>query len=229
MPHDTSSPDSAPGRSDHSDTGHEAGPAFGSRWWEHHYQQGSPSPFTEPSPYVTGELSDLSPGTALDAGCGTGSDAIWLAGRGWDVTAVDISPTAIARARDLASSQAPRVTARIAWVVGDLTSWMPPHAYDLVISQYVHPDAPLDQLIQRLAAAVIPGGTLLVVGHDHADSLSTARAPRDGSIAAADISDLLDSGRWTIEIAETRTRHVHHDTTRLTLVDLVIKARRRET
>jgi len=228
MPHDTSPTHSCPDPSGHRGSDHGNEPAFGSQWWEHHYQQSDLAP-SGASPYVTVELADLPPGTALDAGCGTGADAIWLAHQGWDVTAVDISPTAITRARELAARQAPHAAPHIAWVVADLTTWKPPHGYDLVLTQYVHPGASFEQFLERLAAAVASAGTLLVVGHDHADSHSATHAPRNASIAADDITHILDSSQWKIEIAETRTRQIQHASGPVTLADTVIKAHRRRT
>ena len=51
------------------------------------------------------ELTGLPVGTALDAGCGTGADAVWLARQGWAVTAIDISPTAVGQAERLAADR----------------------------------------------------------------------------------------------------------------------------
>lgn len=207
-----------------------AADAFGARWWERHYRAGTPGPAGDPTPYVTGELDHEHPGTVLDAGCGTGADAIWLARRGWDVTAVDVSPTAIDRARalaaDLATDLPPDGPGGVTWIVADLLTWTPPRQYDAVISQYVHPDVPVDRFVARLAAAVAPGGTLVVVGHEHADSHSAAHAPRDAALGLATVEAALDPGQWTVEVAETRERHVTRGATDLTLTDAVVKARR---
>ena len=68
------------------------------------------------------ELSGLPVGSALEAGCGTGADAVWLAQQGWDVTAVDISPTALGLAERFAADQAPDLAARITWIEADVTA-----------------------------------------------------------------------------------------------------------
>src|SRR5512139_3662627 len=92
-------------------------PAFGSQWWERHYRgQGQGAGRGVPSPHMMAELTGLPVGTALDAGCGTGADAVWLARQGWEVTAIDISPTAVAQAERFAADQAPDVADRITWV-----------------------------------------------------------------------------------------------------------------
>ncbi len=176
---------------------------------------------------MVADLAGLPVGTALDAGCGTGSDAVWLARQGWEVTAVDISSTAVGQAESFAMEQAPDVAARISWVVADLTDWEPPQQYDLVVSQYVHPDVPFDEFVARLAHAVAPEGTLFVAGHDHADSHSAARAPEKASIGPDAVISALSKNLWDVEVAETRTRQVRHGATETTMYDVVVRAHRR--
>jgi 2-polyprenyl-3-methyl-5-hydroxy-6-metoxy-1,4-benzoquinol methylase len=192
--------------------------AFGSQWWEHHYQEKA-SGQGLPNSQLVAELTGLPVGTALDAGCGEGADAIWLARQGWEVTAVDISPTAVSRAEKLAD--------HISWVVADVTVWEPPKQYDLVVSQYVHPDMPFGDFVARLARAVAPGGTLFIVGHDHADSHSAAHAPEQASIAIDAVTGSLSAELWDVDTAEARTRQVRHGSTQLTFEDVVVKAHRR--
>jgi len=189
--------------------------AFDPQWWEHHYQDHKTG-HDAPSPQLVTEVTGLPIGTALDAGCGRGADALWLARQGWRVTAVDVSPTAIGNARDLAAGH------DISWVVADLTRWEPPERYDLVVSQYVHPTVPFGEFVARLAESVAPGGTLLVVGHDHADEHSAAHAPARASIDLDAVTGALTTELWDVEVAETRTRQ--H--ARMRTEDLVVKARR---
>jgi 2-polyprenyl-3-methyl-5-hydroxy-6-metoxy-1,4-benzoquinol methylase len=73
-----------------------------------------------PNAHLTAEIGDLRPGRALDAGCGHGSDALWLAARGWQVTAVDFAAAALAYARSTAEAIGPDVAERIEWVEADL-------------------------------------------------------------------------------------------------------------
>lgn len=201
-------------------------PAFGSQWWEQHYQ-GQGAGRGAPSPHMVTELTGLPAGTALDAGCGTGADAVWLARQGWDVTAIDISPTAVGQAERFAVDQAPDVAARISWVVADLTAWEPPAQYDLVVSQYVHPDVPFSEFVARLARAVAPDGTLFVAGHDRADSFSAAHSPKNASIGPGAVISSLSMNLWDVEVAETRTRQVRHGSTEATMHDLVVRAHRK--
>lgn len=191
--------------------------AFGSQWWEQHYQQNA-SGHGQPNSHLVAELTGLPPGSALDAGCGNGADAVWLARQGWEVTAVDISPTAVRRAESLAEHHE-----RISWVVADMTAWKPPKQYDLVISQYVHPDMTFGEFLARLAEAVAPNGTLFVVGHDHADGHSAAHAPEKASIAIDAVTGSLSTDLWDVDVAEARTRHVRQ----LVLEDVVVKAHRK--
>jgi SAM-dependent methyltransferase len=69
---------------------------FDKDYWEQHWQQASGAG-PAPNPYLDQEVGGLPPGTALDAGCGAGAEALWLAAHGWQVTAADIATTALAR------------------------------------------------------------------------------------------------------------------------------------
>ena len=79
--------------------------AFDKDYWDQHWEHDRPQAAATPpaNPYLIRETSDLVPGTALDAGCGEGAEAIWLASRGWHVTAADIAAEALARAASRAA------------------------------------------------------------------------------------------------------------------------------
>ncbi|MBE3000481.1 methyltransferase domain-containing protein [Nocardiopsis sp. HNM0947] len=184
----------------------------------------------EANPHLASETAPLEPGSALDAGCGTGTDALWLAGQGWQVTAVDIAENALETARARAQELGAPVAGRVHWQCEDLTTWQPPAGgYALVYSHYVHTDAPYADLYRRLAAAVAPGGTLLVVGH-HPDGLhgDAAHAGHHGTqLTAQQVADLLDAGEWTVETADARVRTATvGDGREITLHDAVLRARR---
>lgn len=146
----------------------------------------------------------MPPGQALDVGCGEGADALWLARRGWMVTAVDISPTALRRAARAGAD----VAGRVAWARGDLTAAPPPAgAFDLVNIQYFPiPRRPSHTALRGLLAAVAPGGTLLFVSHDLADLPPDHhhRRARD-HYQPADVAALLDDD-WIIRVDEVRPR-----------------------
>lgn len=115
-----------------------------------------------PNVVLEREVAGLDPGTALDLGCGEGADAVWLARRGWLVVAVDISGVALARAA--AHAEQAGVAARITFLRADLGDAFPDGTYDLVTAQFL----PHEKALRRAAAAVAPGGTLLIEGHlDH--------------------------------------------------------------
>lgn len=157
---------------------------FSPAYWEDRYA-GHPghegAHQAEPNATLVAVAQQLPPGSALDAGCGHGADALWLAAQGWRVTAVDVAGTVIEQARRAAVSADADPTGRIQWVPADLMSWQPAaNGYDLVSAHYVHvPAGQQEAFLRRLALAVAPGGTLLVVGHHPADrGPAVARARR---------------------------------------------------
>jgi 2-polyprenyl-3-methyl-5-hydroxy-6-metoxy-1,4-benzoquinol methylase len=178
-----------------------------------------------PNAHLTAELAGLRPGRALDAGCGHGSDALWLAARGWHVTALDFAATALAHARSTAAAMGPDVAERIDWVEADLATWTPqPDAYDLVVCQYVHVAGSVAELVQRMAGGVARGGTLFLVGHRPIDPATGAATAAAGQVQVSVEAALaaLDPGRWQSLVAEERPREAAG-----TGVDAVIVARRR--
>lgn len=125
-----------------------------------------------PNQWVRQYTQDLSPGTVLDLASGEGRNAVWLADRGWQVTAVDFSAVAMEKAKKLASQHGEGTADRIHWVVEDVLSYVPTAEYDLVLVIYLHIYAEQRKtVLRRAAAAVSPGGRLLVVGH-HTDNLT---------------------------------------------------------
>ena len=126
--------------------------------WEERYRDAPALWSGRVNPPLVAEATGLAPGRALDVGCGEGGDALWLAGQGWQVTGLDWSEVALARAAEHAAAAG--VTERVTWVRGDVDTWQPPAAaYDLVTAHFLHPTT--DQrhaLIARLAASVTSGG-----------------------------------------------------------------------
>jgi SAM-dependent methyltransferase len=153
--------------------------------------------------------SELPPGRALDLGCGEGADAIWLASRGWQVTGVDISATALARAAEAAADAG--VDGRIEWVGHDLASWGADGMYDLVSASFFHSpvDIPRPDILSRAAGRVAGGGRLLIVSHADFPPWSSGHEGHEYHFltAAEEIDQLaLDLEAWDVEIAETRSR-----------------------
>jgi SAM-dependent methyltransferase len=178
-----------------------------------------------PSAYLTDTAGALAPGRALDAGCGNGTEALWLAARGWHVTAVDFSATALDDGRSAAASLGADVAERVTWVEGDLGTWTPASGqYDLVSSLYVHVPGSVEEMVARLAAGVALGGTLLLVGHLPIDPATGAETPAAGQVQVTveEAVAVLDAPQWELSITEERARAVLGSGS-----DAVICARRR--
>jgi 2-polyprenyl-3-methyl-5-hydroxy-6-metoxy-1,4-benzoquinol methylase len=173
--------------------------------WDQHRTHDHWGSSGKPSGVLLAEIAGLAPGRALDVGCGSGADAIWLALQGWQVTAVDVSQAALDRAAIAARDAAVAVN----WLCADISTVPPaPGAYDLVSVQYpALRHAPDDALIRSLLDAVAPGGTILVVGHgpeSHEYARTQGLEPTE-YIEPADVAARLDES-WSIEVNETRPR-----------------------
>jgi len=130
-------------------------------------------------------------------GAGEGADAIWLATRGWRVTAVDISAVALTRAAGHAARVGPDVAERIDWLHRDLMDWQPPEGlYDLVTAHFFHLSAePRRILFARLVSAVNAGGTLLLVGHRRIEG---SIMPDEYFFTGDEIVGQLDPEQWDV-------------------------------
>lgn len=151
----------------------------------------------------------LSPGRALDAGCGHGAEAMWLAAQGWVVTAVDFSATALDHARSAAARIGDDVAGRITWLEGDLGVWSPePQAFDLVHCLYVHVAGSVEEMVARLASGVAPGGTLFMIGHLPVDPETGEPSPAAGQqqVTVEEALKALPDDRWTIHTADVVRR-----------------------
>ncbi|MFY9920572.1 MAG: class I SAM-dependent methyltransferase [Mycobacterium sp.] len=136
--------------------------------WDEHYGQRDQVWSGQVNVQFADVVADLPPGRALDLGCGEGADAVWLAERGWNVVAVDVSETALGRAREAASSRG--VSDRIEFVQLDLSDGFPDGTFDLVSSQFLHSTIRLDRtmILAKAARAIRPGGLLVIVDHGSA-------------------------------------------------------------
>jgi SAM-dependent methyltransferase len=206
--------------------------SFDRDYWQQHWEQtGDPRGLSgtggEANPHLVREITGLRTGSALDAGCGSGAEARWLARQGWRVTGADISAVALAQAQaaESAAATVPASVAAVAWVEADLTSWQPEHPYDLVVTSYAHPAMGQLAFYDRIADWVVPGGTLLIVGHlhrpgqpdHHARNSAThvdphaahhpgEEPPVEATVALADITARFDPRLWQIVTAEEHTR-----------------------
>ena len=215
---------------------------FDKGYWESHWQQvlgnGGVRELA-PNPYLLRETSGLAPGTALDAGCGEGAEALWLAAQGWQVTAADISSEALSRAAERAKRDP--ASGQVRWVEADLSAWDPGTRFDLVTTHYAHPAMPQLAFYRRISRWVAPGGTLLIVGHLHGPHTTSHEhgaqhrhqnhgdhPPEEASVALRDITADLDASRWSIVTADEHVRRTTNGAGRsVELHDVVVRALRR--
>ena len=161
----------------------------------------------KPNATLVEEVAQLEPGTALDLGCGEGGDAIWLAAQGWEVTATDISQTAL----DIAAQHAAEAGVTVAWERHDLSVSQPGGPFDLVTTSFLHSkvELPRARILRAAAEAVASGGTLLVVGH--APSAEHRHADLPGLDEVITELALPDDG-WQLVTSELRERGSRIDT-----------------
>ncbi len=194
------------------------------RFWDEHYRE----PRTgRVNPLLAGIAGGLTPGTALDLGCGAGGDALWLAGRGWRVTAVDISANAVRRLAGNAEALGLPVSAECV----DLAEDFPEGSFDLVSAQYFHTPFALSRaLVLRSAAhALRPGGRLVIVDHGSTAPWSWNTGPDTHYPTPDEVSAelALDPDRWQVERADMPSRQAEGPGGQTaTVVDNVLVIRR---
>ncbi|NMO02157.1 class I SAM-dependent methyltransferase [Gordonia sp. TBRC 11910] len=182
---------------------HDPGDATPSEFWEDFYSTDT-HPWTgNPNEVLVNALSSLSDftgTTAADLGCGSGADAVYLAQQGLTVTAVDISAAALAHGRDAA--QAAGVDGQITWTQINLDDDFPSGSWDLIASSYLHSPVELGRasILSKAAAAVNPGGALIVIGHDGVPHWNS-EAPDDFTFPSVDevLAELNLGDDWSLE------------------------------
>ena len=173
-------------------------------------------------------VGELTPGSVIDLGCGEGGDVLWLAEQGWQAHGLDISSTAVGRARAEADA---RGLDGATFTATDLSAWQPePESVDLVTASFFQSNVALDRaaILRAAASAVRPGGRLVVISHAQGPAGSSHRGPNMVT-AHEDAAELdLPSDQWTVETADERGRpSTGHDGQSSELVDAVLVMLRR--
>lgn len=162
-----------------------------------------------PNELVASRLADLAPGRALDLACGEGRNALWLASRGWSVTALDFSAAGIERGRQVAD----RSGLEVEWVVADALTHPLPEV-DLVVVAYLQlPAGRRRTALRRAWASLAPGGTLLVVAHDSTNLDEGTGGPQDPAVlyTAGDVVADVAATPDDVVTAERVPRVVHRE------------------
>ncbi|GAA1501606.1 hypothetical protein GCM10009788_00220 [Nocardioides humi] len=193
---------------------------FDQSYWERHWGAGGSAMSGRQlpvNPYLLAETAHLRTGTALDAGTGTGAEALWLAEQGWQVTGADISTTALEAAARRASDAG--LAGQVEWIQADLSSWEPGRLWDLVVTSYAHPATGQLPFYRHIASWVAPGGTLLIVAHlrghhtgGHGDQQVSPPGDdghaENATATLAGVTELFAAPGWSIVACYENTRTV---------------------
>lgn len=183
--------------------------------WDEMYSEHDQVWSGRPNPALKVEVQGMAPSTVLDVGCGEGADAVWLAKKGWTVTALDVSQVALTRAARAVEHSDADVT----WVKGPLQEFSG-GPFGLVVAMY--PALPVEGSVEALLRCVQPAGTLLVVGHAHVDP---GHGHREEFLRVDQIATALDD-QWVIEADDQRPR-IDPPPGAEHVFDIVLRARRK--
>jgi SAM-dependent methyltransferase len=181
-----------------------------------------------PNQFVAAELADLPPGRAADLAAGEGRNALWLATRGWRVTAVDFSAVGLDKGRAVEATL--DLAHPVDWVCADVLAWAPPAAYDLVVIAYLQVVAAERRAaVRRAVEALRPGGTFLLVAHDTSNLTEGVGGPQDASVlmTADDVLADLDGIEVDVVRAGRVTREVPGEGGPATAYDALVRVVRR--
>ncbi|WOQ15829.1 class I SAM-dependent methyltransferase [Raineyella sp. W15-4] len=183
--------------------------------WDRRYAERDHLWRSDPHEMVPTVVTGLAPGRALDVAAGEGRHAVWLAERGWEVTAIDFSAVGLGRGE----AEARRRGLDVTWVVDDITTWAPPHDYALVLVSFMHLPADVFGTLRRYVA---PGGHLLVVGHARRNLTDGVGGPQDPAM----LLDLDQLRAAAGELTVLRLEETERVTPTGTAIDIVLDARR---
>ena len=187
--------------------------------WDTRYAAAQQWP-DEPNALAASVLDQLPPGRALDLAAGEGRMALWLARRGWQVSALDFSPVGLERGK----ARAEALGVDVDWQVADATATdLAAEQFDLVLVLYLHlPRAALLPVLTRAAAAVAEGGRLLVLGHDRDNLERGVGGPQDEDL----LYDLDLLAAAAEELTVERLEQVDRTVGDATAVDTLLVAHR---
>ena len=206
---------------------------FSREFWDRRYDSHQHVWSGRPNAQLVGHATDLTPGRALDVGCGEGADVLWLARQGWTVTGADVSPVALRKAAEHVTAAAPELAEQVRWRELDLfaEAFEPVGEFDLVSSQYLHmPASVRSRALGRLCAAVARDGRLLLVSHHPSDlEIPGLRPPEPEMFYTPEqIVAMLDDAVWDVVGAEAPRREGRDRSGgAVTVRDTVVLARRR--
>jgi SAM-dependent methyltransferase len=182
------------------------------RAWDQRYAATELVWSATPNQFVAAELADLRPGRALDLATGEGRNALWLAERGWEVTAVDFSQVGLDKGRALQTQHPRGRDLHVDWVHGDALTYDPgPVSFDLALVAYLQ--LPADErrtAVRRAFDCLTDGGTLLLVAHDSTNLTEGTGGPQDPEVlyTAEEVLGDLDGERFDVVRAERVPRVV---------------------
>ena len=190
--------------------------------WDRRYSSVENLWAAKPNRFFVAEAEGLAPGRALDLACGEGQNAIWLATIGWEVVGVDYSEVAIAKAR----ARAEREAARAEFVCADLLEYESAvDAFDLVLLLYLHiPAEARPRVLAKASAALAPGGTLVLVGHDLMNLTDGVGGPSDAGLLFTPDQIASELPGLEIQKAERVLRDVRGE--ERDAIDALVRARR---
>ncbi len=198
-----------------------------SQQWDERYAGTEFEWSMHPNQFVAAELAGLPPDRALDLAAGEGRNSVWLTERGWSVTAVDFSRVGLEKGRKLSAARGV-ADGRVDWVVADLSEYVPARAaFELVLIAYLQVDAALRaRILAGAAAALTPGGTVLVVGHDLANLTEGVGGPQSPDVLYT--PEAITAGLPGLRVvrAERVRRTVERDGGRATAIDTLVRAER---
>lgn len=180
-----------------------------------------------PNLFLEAELLDMDPqGRALDLACGEGRNAIWLARRGWKVTAVDFSEVAVGKARLLAVDSGVEVE----WIVADVTRWpAPEEAFALAVVLYLQVSAEdRRSVVDSAVSALAPGGKLLMIGHARRNLDDGVGGPLDPELLwePRELAAEVAAAGAVVTFSEERSRRVDSESGSSFAIDTVLESRR---